>query len=89
MTPGLVEMGSHTETVHREIGKQLAEAGIEKTILIRNSVTPYIEKGLKESTYNGEIVWFDDALAAFAALPHLTVEKDVIVLQNDWPDQYS
>ena len=30
VTPGLVEMGSATKTVHQKIGEKLAEAGIEK-----------------------------------------------------------
>jgi UDP-N-acetylmuramoyl-tripeptide--D-alanyl-D-alanine ligase len=88
VTPGLVEMGQKTEVVHTKIGRQLAEAHIENVVLIRNSVTPYIEKGLTEANYTGKIIWFDDALAAFAALPHLTVPEDVVLLQNDWPDQY-
>ena len=88
VTPGLVEMGVRMEAVHRQIGRSLAEAHIEKIILIRNSVTPDIAKGLTESGYRGEVLWFDDALAAFAALPHLTVAGDVVLLQNDWPDQY-
>jgi len=88
VTPGLVEMGSRTGEVHREIGRELAAAGIEKTVLIKNSVTPYIEEGLREKKYQGEILWFDDALAAFAALPLMTVKGDVVILQNDWPDQY-
>ncbi len=88
VTPGLVEMGLRTEEVHKQIGKKLAEASIEKVILIKNSVTSYIEQGLKEEGYKGEVIWFDDALAAFAALPLLTVKGDVVLLQNDWPDQY-
>jgi UDP-N-acetylmuramyl pentapeptide synthase len=88
VTPGLVEMGSRTKAVHEEIGKELAEAGIEKVILIKNSVTPHIAAGLKENHYQGEITWFDDAFAAFAALPLMTVRDDVVLLQNDWPDQY-
>lgn len=88
VTPGLVEMGLRTEEVHKQIGKQLAKADIEKVILIKNSVTSYIEQGLKEDGYKGEVIWFDDALAAFAALPLLTVKGDVVLLQNDWPDQY-
>ncbi len=89
VTPGLVEMGSRSEEVHREIGGELSKAGIEKVLLIRNSVTPYIYNGLKDSGYNGEVIWFDDALKAFASLPHMTVSGDVVVLQNDWPDQYA
>lgn len=88
MTPGLVEMGNKTEAVHIDIGKELAKSNIEKVILIKNSVTGYIEKGLKENNYKGEVIWFNDSLKAFQALPHLTVSGDVVLLQNDWPDQY-
>lgn len=88
VTPGLVEMGLRTEEIHKQIGKQLAKTNIEKIVLLKNSVTSYIEQGLKEEGYKGEVIWFDDALAAFAALPLLTVKGDVVLLQNDWPDQY-
>ena len=88
VTPGLVEMGSRNEIVHREIGENLAKAEIEKVILIKNSVTPFIEKGLKESNYKGEIIWFNDSLSLLAALPYLTGSGDIVLLQNDWPDQY-
>ena len=89
VTPGLVEMGNRSEEVHRDIGKQLAEAGIEKVVLIKNSVTPCIETGLKEANYKGEITWFDDALKCYESLPHMTAAGDVVLLQNDWPDQYA
>ncbi len=89
VTPGLVEMGPKTGTVHREIGAQLAKAGIDKIVLIKNSVTPFIYDGLKTEKYKGDVIWFDDALVAFEALTHMTVKGDVVLLQNDWPDQYS
>jgi UDP-N-acetylmuramoyl-tripeptide--D-alanyl-D-alanine ligase len=89
VTPGLVEMGDRTEEVHRDIGKRLAHAGIEQVVLIRNSVTPSIEAGLTEAGYSGTVTWFDDALDAYGALPHMTVAGDIVLLQNDWPDQYN
>lgn len=89
VTPGLVEMGNRTEQVHQDIGRRLAEVGIERVVLIRNSVTPSIAKGLSDAGYTGELVWYDDALAAYAALPHTTVSGDIVILQNDWPDQYA
>ena len=89
VTPGLVEMGERKREVHKEIGRQLARAKIEKVVLIKNSVTPYIEEGLLGSGYKGEIIWFDDALMAYAALPQMTVKGDIVLLQNDWPDQYA
>lgn len=89
VTPGLVEVGQRAERVHRAIGAQLASADIERVVLIRNSVTPYIADGLKDAHFTGELVWYEDALAAYAALPLMTVAGDVVVLQNDWPDQYA
>ena len=89
VTPGLVEMGKKSEEVHKRIGKQLAESGIEKVVLIKNSVTPWIDQGLTENNFKGEVVWFDDALNCYNSLPHITVAGDVVVLQNDWPDQYA
>lgn len=89
VTPGLVEMGSRTKEVHQNIGQLLAKASIEKVVLIKNSVTPFIYDGLKAEHFQGEVTWFDDALTAFAALPQLTVTGDVVLLQNDWPDQYA
>ncbi len=88
VTPGLVEIGKTTQQIHETIGKSLAEAGIEKVVLIKNSVTPFIETGLMKASFKGEIIWFQDALTAFAALQHLTVRGDIVLLQNDWPDQY-
>lgn len=89
VTPGLVLMGARTEAVHKEIGHWLAQTKIEKVVLIRNSVTPLIAHGLEEAGYAGEVLWFDEALQAFAALPQMTVAGDVVLLQNDWPDQYA
>ncbi len=88
VTPGLVEMGARTAEVHCEIGRELANA-VEVVVLIKNSVTPYIEEGLKAAKFNGELVWFDDALKAFSALPNLTAKGDLVLIQNDWPDNYA
>ncbi len=88
VTPGLVEMGTRSAEIHQEIGRLLSEAGIEKVILIRNSVTPDIYAGLQKAGYTGDVIWFDDALKAYAALPQITVQGDLVILQNDWPDQY-
>jgi UDP-N-acetylmuramoyl-tripeptide--D-alanyl-D-alanine ligase len=89
VTPGLVEMGKETERVHKNIGKQLAEARIEKVVLVRNSVTSFIEQGLKEGNFQGDIIWFESALEAFSSLPKQTINNDLLLYQNDWPDNYA
>lgn len=89
VTPGLVEMGPRTHEVHQEIGRWLAESGIEQVVLVRNSATEVIAKGLETHGFKGKLTWFERAEEVFAALPNLTVSDDVVLLQNDWPDQYS
>jgi UDP-N-acetylmuramoyl-tripeptide--D-alanyl-D-alanine ligase len=89
VTPGLVEMGHQSRQVHEHIGRLLAEAGIETIVLIRNSATPHIARGLGQAKYSGEVLWFDDGPSSVAAIPHMTTRGDVVLLQNDWPDQYA
>ncbi len=89
VTPGLVEMGARKESVHTDIGKRLSMVGIEKVVLIRNSVTPFIERGLKDTGYGGEIFWYEDMPHALDGIKHSTVAGDIVLIQNDWPDQYA
>ena len=53
ITPGLVEMGKASEVIHRNIGKQLASVA-DVVILIKNSVTPWIEEGVLSSRRHSE-----------------------------------
>jgi len=89
VTPGLVEAGPRLREVHEQIGAQIAEAGIEKVALIRNSVTPHVENGLKKAGFKGDILWYEDMPACLSALRALALPGDVILVQNDWPDQYA
>jgi UDP-N-acetylmuramoyl-tripeptide--D-alanyl-D-alanine ligase len=84
ITPGLVEMGKSAPNVHREIGRQLAGVA-DVVVLIKNSLTPFIEEGMGETD---KIVWFNTAQEAHAALKGILKPNDVILFQNDWGDQY-
>lgn len=88
ITPGLVEAGPRAKEVHEEIGKRLARSGIEKVVLIHTSVSPYMEMGLKAGDFKGEILWYDDMPSCLLALRSLTIPGDIVLIQNDWPDQY-
>ena len=88
ITPGLVEGGTMNEKIHIDIGKQLAEVA-DKVILIKNSATPFIAKGLETANFpKDDIVWFDTAPKAHSALKEILKPNDVILFQNDWGDQY-
>lgn len=88
VTPGLVEMGPRTEEVHTEIGRQLAE-GIDVVVLMNNSVTPYITAGLEEYKFNGKLKTVDDPVKFYNSLDQFTKAGDVVLIQNDWPDNYA
>jgi len=88
ITPGLVEMGSENESVHRKIGEQLA-GNADLVILIRNSATPFISEGLLAKGFSSsQILWFESAIEAHASLSSVLKSGDVVLFQNDWPDNY-
>jgi len=75
LRPGLVEMGSRTEEVHTEIGKKLSSAA-NLVILIRNSVTPFIAKVLKDNGFDEKnIIWFDTGPQAHEELKNILKPK--------------
>jgi UDP-N-acetylmuramyl pentapeptide synthase len=74
--------------VHREIGKELA-GKVDLVMLVKNSVTPFIEAGLRESGFTADnILWYDSAEEAHKSLDRVLKPGDVIMFQNDWGDQY-
>src|SRR3989338_2907597 len=83
ITPGLVEGGRKVKEIHNNIGGQLASVG-DLGIFIKKSVTPFISQKLDKH----KVIWFDSALEAHAALPNILKKGDVILFQNDWPDNY-
>ena len=83
ITPGLVEAGEKAKALHNAIGKQLNGVA-DLLILVKNSVTPFIAEELDQH----KVIWFDSALEAHAALPNILQKGDVILFQNDWPDNY-
>lgn len=101
ITPGLVEIGSATAEVHRQIGRQLAKVA-DVVILIKDSVTPFIEQGIVEAAdkkiehqapkvsvmERPKILWFPTALDMHESLKNIVEPDDVVLFQNDWGDQY-
>ncbi len=88
VTPGLVEGGEKVAEIHYTIGKRLSDVA-DVVVLIKNSVTLYIEKGLRESGFKAEnIIWFPSAPEAHRGLTGVLKSGDVVLFQNDWPDNY-
>ncbi|MEK7597212.1 MAG: UDP-N-acetylmuramoyl-tripeptide--D-alanyl-D-alanine ligase [Patescibacteria group bacterium] len=88
VTPGLVEIGIKSGEVHQRIGKRLNDVA-DLVILVKNSVTPDIERGLIRSGFNKKnIIWFDSMKEAQNNLGNIVKSGDVVLFQNDWPDNY-
>jgi UDP-N-acetylmuramoyl-tripeptide--D-alanyl-D-alanine ligase len=89
VTPGLVDQGQETEHVHREVGKLIAEARPDLVVLMRNSVTDFIKQGLKAGNFKGELRIESNPLDFYTNLKHFVASGDLVVMQNDWTDNYA
>lgn len=89
VTPGLVDQGKDTEKVHREIGQLIASAQPDRVVLMHNSVTRFMKEELEKAQYEGEIVVEDDPLEFYSNLEHFVAAGDLVMMQNDWTDNYA
>jgi UDP-N-acetylmuramyl pentapeptide synthase len=89
VTPGLVDQGAETKRVHHEVGKLIAEAQPDIVVLMKNSATPFIKQGLKTGQYDGEVRVEANPLEFYTNLQHFVAYGDLVVMQNDWTDNYA
>jgi UDP-N-acetylmuramoyl-tripeptide--D-alanyl-D-alanine ligase len=88
VTPGLVDQGDETDAVHRKIAAKIAEVAPDMLVLMRNSATDIISDELEKLQYNGEIQTQDNPLLFYQGLEHIVRAGDVVLMQNDWTDNY-
>ncbi len=89
VTPGLVDQGRETKAVHEEMGRLIAAAKPDIVVLMRNSVTKFIQQGLREANFTGELKIEQRPLEFYTNLAEFVAVGDVLMLQNDWPDNYT
>lgn len=87
VTPGLVEQGEKTQVVHEAIGKHIASSA-DVVYLMENSVTEHIVSGLEAAKFKGELTIIDDPLDFYTNLDQYVAKGDVVLMQNDWTDNY-
>ena len=87
VTPGLVEQGDKSEEIHEAIGRHAGEV-CDVVILMRNSTTEALRRGLAEVHFAGEVQIIDNPLAFYSNLQSYVAAGDVVLMQNDWPDNY-
>lgn len=89
VTPGLVDQGKETKRVHHEVGKLIAEAQPDIVVLMKNSATSFIKQGLKTGKFKGELRIESNPLEFYTNLQHFVAHGDLVVMQNDWTDNYA
>jgi len=87
VTPGLVEQGDKTQSVHEKIGEQAALSA-DVIVLMKNSVTEYIKAGLVRQRFEGELIEIENPLEFYTHLDQFVAAGDVVLMQNDWTDNY-
>ncbi|HSX35732.1 MAG TPA: Mur ligase family protein [Patescibacteria group bacterium] len=88
VTPGLVDQGKDSARIHVGMGNLIADAKPDLVILMQHSVTSDIQKGLAEAGYKGEVRVESDPLEFYKNLQLVVANGDVVLMQNDWPDNY-
>jgi UDP-N-acetylmuramoyl-tripeptide--D-alanyl-D-alanine ligase len=88
VTPGLVDQGIENERVHKQMGRLIAQAKPDKVVLMKNSVTSFIKSGLEEAGFRGELQIESDPLGFYNGIEHFIAAGDVVLMQNDWTDNY-
>ena len=89
VTPGLVDQGAETRSVHEEIGHLIATAKPDIVVLMRNSATPHIQTGLAAGKFSGELRLEDRPLEFYQNFDQFVAAGDLALLQNDWTDNYA
>lgn len=89
VTPGLVELGAMLEQRHRELGAAAAQV-CDYIILVGRRRTAAIAEGARQAGFSADRLHVVGSLEeATAKLGQLVRPGDVVLFENDLPDQYS
>jgi UDP-N-acetylmuramyl pentapeptide synthase len=89
ITPGLVDQGRETGRIHVRVGELITAAQPDVVVLMANSVTGYIESGLRSGGYGGRVRIETDPLHFYTNLSYFVAAGDLVMMQNDWTDNYA
>jgi UDP-N-acetylmuramoyl-tripeptide--D-alanyl-D-alanine ligase len=89
ITPGMVELGDKEEQFNQEFGKAMASC-VDVAILVGKKHTLPIFRGLKGAGFPENAIHPVSSLAEATSLLHsLARTGDVVLFENDLPDNYS
>ncbi len=89
VTPGLVDQGKESDRIHQEVGRLIAAANPDVVVLMQNSATAAIRAGLEEAGFAKVIRVEKDPLNFYTNLQSFVAAGDLVMMQNDWTDNYA
>jgi len=89
VTPGLVDQGPENQKIHHKLGTLIAKSGVDEVVLMKNSVADFIVAGLEKESFKGKLRIEDDPLAFYNNLDQFVAAGDLVLMQNDWTDNYN
>jgi len=89
ITPGLVEMGDREEAENEAVGELLAATADVVLLVGKSPRTNAIVKGFREVEDEKRLVRMDDLAEATAWIAQNSAAGDVILFENDLPDNFS
>lgn len=89
ITPGMVELGAKEYTENKNFGRHMAKT-VDIAILVGMKRSEPIVEGLREGKFNDQNVYVvPDLNAASKKLSEISQIGDVILFENDLPDNYN
>lgn len=90
ITPGMIELGEREDEMNENFGRQIAGSGVDVAILVGEKQTRAIHRGLQaENIGNKTQVYVVKSLfEANDLLKEVAGEGDVVLYENDLPDNY-
>lgn len=89
VTPGMVELGAMEEEANRKFGENIGKE-CDYAILVGKERTKPIYEGLMKSSFNESNIFIVNTLdEATACIQKIGRPNDVVLFENDLPDNYS
>jgi UDP-N-acetylmuramoyl-tripeptide--D-alanyl-D-alanine ligase len=89
VTPGMVELGKRQWAENKTFGTHIAEHDIDLAVLIGDDQTEAIREGLSAAAYpTDQVKVFSSLFEAQNFLKQYLRSGDVVLYENDLPDQY-
>lgn len=85
ITPGIVELGSHTAAIHAKLGEQAAEVFDQIVLVGRNERTENLARGIAGKV---KVDYLDNNSSVWPTIDTLSRKYDWILLENDLPDNF-